>query len=77
MKLVIRLSPREELKALPILLRHSPGTMLRDQTFVITAEAARAVRDAGVTFEVISSEVNPPSLEGTESGEIERDVEVL
>jgi hypothetical protein len=69
MKVVVRFSAREELKALPILLRHSPGTMLRDQTFVITAEAARALRDAGVKFEVIGSEVNPPSPEGAESGE--------
>jgi hypothetical protein len=69
MKVVIHLSAREELRALPILLRHSPGTMLRDQTYVITAEAARALREAGVKFEVLSSEVNPPSLDGAESGE--------
>ncbi len=60
MKVVIRLTEREELKALPILLRHSVGMMLRDGSYVISADAARALREAGVTFEVISSEANPP-----------------
>lgn len=32
MKLAIRLSKREEAKALPILLRHSPGMVLTDRT---------------------------------------------
>jgi hypothetical protein len=69
MKIVIRLTEREELKALPILLRHSVGMMLRDGSYVISADAARALRDAGVTFEVISSEANPPAPEGAEAGE--------
>lgn len=69
MKVVVRFTEREELKALPILLRHSPGTMLRDHTYVIGVEAARALQDAGVKFAVISSEANPPSLEGAVSGE--------
>ena len=41
MKVVIRMTEREELKALPILLRHSVGMMLRDGSYVISAEAAR------------------------------------
>lgn len=69
MKVVIRLSSKEELKALPILLRHSPGMMLRDGSYVIGAEAARALRDAGVNFEVLSSGAGPPSPEGAEAGE--------
>ena len=35
MKFVIRLAPPQELRALPILLRHSPGTVLPDRTYVI------------------------------------------
>ncbi|HKI37085.1 MAG TPA: hypothetical protein VKA46_34850 [Gemmataceae bacterium] len=69
MKVVIRLTEREELKALPILLRHSVGMMLRDGSYVITAEAARALRDAGVRFAVLSSEADPPAREGAEAGE--------
>jgi hypothetical protein len=50
MKIVIRLTAREELKAIPILLRHSPGMGLPDRTYVISAEAAKALREAGVEF---------------------------
>src|SRR5579862_421491 len=35
MKTVIRLSRKEELKDLPILLRHFPGMMLRNRLFVL------------------------------------------
>ncbi|HEY7428124.1 MAG TPA: hypothetical protein VH682_28080 [Gemmataceae bacterium] len=69
MKVMIRLSAREELKALPILLRHSPGMGLPNRTYVISTEAARALREAGVRFTELASEVNPPSVEGAESGE--------
>jgi hypothetical protein len=50
MNIVIRLSTREEAKALPILLRHSPGTILPDRTYVISQAAAKALREAGVEF---------------------------
>jgi hypothetical protein len=50
----IRLSPREELKALPILYRHSPGTVLRGRIYIIREEAASALRDAGVRFTVLT-----------------------
>jgi hypothetical protein len=69
MKVTIRLSAREELKALPILLRHSPGTLLPDRTYVISPEAVRALREAGVRFTELASETDPPSLEGAEAGE--------
>lgn len=69
MKVTIRLSRREELKALPILLRHSSGMDLPDRAYVISAEAARALRDAGVQFTELASEVNPPNVEGAEWGE--------
>ena len=64
MKVVIRLTEHEEVKAeCPILLRHSPGMMLRDSGYIINAQAERALRDAGVKFEVISSEADPPGHE--------------
>jgi hypothetical protein len=50
MKLAIHLSKREALKALPILLRHSPGKILRNRTYVIEEGAAQALREAGVRF---------------------------
>jgi len=69
MKVVIRFSKREELKALPILLRHSPGMVLKDRTYVIGVEAARALRVAGVQFTEVVREATPPDSEGAESGE--------
>jgi hypothetical protein len=69
MKVTIRLSAREELKALPILLRHSPGTVLPDRTYVISPEATQALREAGVQFTELASETDPPSLERAGAGE--------
>ena len=51
---VIRFSRKEELKALPILLRHSPGTILKGRLYIIREDAARAVRDAGVKFTLVT-----------------------
>ena len=64
MKVVVRLSSSEELKALPILLRHSTGSILPDRTYVISEAAARTLRNAGVRFVELSRESNVPVLEG-------------
>ena len=56
MKVAIRMSEEEELKALPILLRHSPGMMLRSGTYVITADATRRLRQEGVRFTELGRE---------------------
>jgi hypothetical protein len=69
MKVVIQFSAREEERALPILLRHSPGTILPDRVYVISEEAARALREAGIGFVELGSEANAPNLEGAGSGE--------
>ena len=69
MKVVVRLSSSEELKALPILLRHSSGSILPDRTYVISEAAARALRDADVRFVELSRESNVPVLEGVASCE--------
>ncbi|MCI0357472.1 MAG: hypothetical protein L0211_03180 [Planctomycetaceae bacterium] len=50
MNVVIRLTSREEAKALPVLLRHSPGTVLPDRTYILQQEAVQALRAAGVRF---------------------------
>jgi len=67
-KLVIRLSKGEEAKALPILLRHSPGMVLRDRTYVLNSEAVSALRDAGVRFEELNTEGDAPNLAGATNG---------
>ena len=63
MKVVIHLGEEEEAKALPILLRHSPGMVLPRRTYVLSEEALRALRAAGVRFSEVSREAAAPSLE--------------
>jgi len=60
MTVVIRLSSREEARALPILLRHSPGVVLPDRTYVLRPEAVEALRAAGVRFTELSRENKVP-----------------
>jgi hypothetical protein len=69
MKTIIRMSEAEEAKALPILLRHSPGTVLPNRIYVNNEEAAKKLREAGVQFTELSRESSAPSLEGVGSGE--------
>ena len=69
MRVTIRFSQQEELKALPILLRHSPGMILPNRTYVITVEATRALREAGVEFTELGCEAHPPNPQGVVAGE--------
>jgi hypothetical protein len=68
MTVVIRLTSREEAKALPILLRHSPGMVLPDRTYVLHKEAVDALRAAEVRFTEVSRESNVPDA-GAVAGE--------
>jgi hypothetical protein len=67
-KQVIRFTQREEAKALPILLRHSPGKVVGDRTYVLAAEAVAALLDAGVRFEEVNTERDAPDLAGAADG---------
>jgi hypothetical protein len=69
MKLVIQFSVREERQALPILLRHSPGTVAPERTYIVSEEAAMALRKAGVNFTELSQEATAPNSEELQSGE--------
>lgn len=62
MKVVIQLSAREELKALPILLRHSPGMVLPERVYVLSEQAVDALHQAGVRFAELSREATAPNL---------------
>ena len=64
----IRFTKKEELKAIPILFRHSSGMMLPGDVYVISEEATRALRDAGVRFSELSRESSAPRSQGV-SGE--------
>jgi hypothetical protein len=60
MSVIIRLTRREELRALPILLRHSPGAVLPERTYVLRPEAVESLRAAVVRFTELSRESNLP-----------------
>jgi len=69
MQIVIRLSKSEESKALPILLRHSPGVVLPDRTYVLSEQAVECLRQASVRFEELGAATDAPSLSGAGVGE--------
>jgi hypothetical protein len=54
MRIVVQIDPRHCAKAWGLLVRHSHGTALPNRTFIISAEAARALRRAGIKFTAIS-----------------------
>ena len=56
MKTIIQMSEAEEVKALPLLLRHSSGTVLPNRIYVVSEEAAKKLREAGVQFTELSRE---------------------
>jgi hypothetical protein len=61
MKIAIRLSQREELKALPIIYRHSPAMILPERMYVLNESTVTALRKAGVKFTEVSREADLPS----------------
>lgn len=63
MKVIIHLTKEEEKNALPLLLRHSPGMVLLNRTYVLSEDAVRALRKAGIGFSELSREALAPSLE--------------
>lgn len=63
MKVIVQFSQEEEARALPILLRHSPGMVLPNRTYVLSTEALAALRAAGIRFSEISREAAAPCLE--------------
>jgi hypothetical protein len=69
MKTIIQLSEAEEAKALPILLRRSPGTVLPNRIYLVSEEAVRKLCEAGVQFTELRRESNDSPLEGVGSGE--------
>jgi len=69
MRVAIQFSKREELKALPILLRHSPGMVLRNRIYIVAKEAVRALRRARVKFTELSREGEILGPEGVRAGE--------
>jgi hypothetical protein len=59
MKTVIQISRRDSAKAWALLVRHSPGVALPDRVFVVSDDAIRALREAGIRFTELSRETSP------------------
>jgi hypothetical protein len=66
MKIVIKVSPSDSANAWSLLVRHSPGVALPDRMFVVSEEAVRALRKAGIRFSELSREA---SMSGAAVGE--------
>ena len=62
LKLVIEFDAANEARALPILLRHSPGMALRGRTYVVGEAAVQTLRASGIRFAGIGSEEGAPTL---------------
>jgi hypothetical protein len=58
MKVAIRLTAQAKLKALPILLRHSPGKVLANRTYILSEDAIRALRWADIKFTELSGDAH-------------------
>jgi hypothetical protein len=69
MSVVLQFTSDDEALALPILLRHSPGTVLANHTYVVDDAAANALRDAGIVFREVTPTVNMPFAQDTPIGE--------
>ncbi len=69
MKDVIQFTKPEETRALPILLRHSSGTILPNRTYVLDEESVAELRKSGIRFVTLSHESSRTGLEGVGSGE--------
>jgi hypothetical protein len=66
---VIQVSEADDAKAWALLQRHSPGVALPNRTFVLSREAAEALRQAGISFQVLSDATSTLTEEGVAAGE--------
>ncbi len=69
MSVVLQFDLEEEAKALPILLRHSPGTVLANRTYVVEDAVVGVLRDAGVVFREVAPTLTIPFTEDIRIGE--------
>jgi hypothetical protein len=69
MSVVLRFTSDEEERALPILLRHSPGSVLSNRTYVVEDSVVQVLRDSGISFQEVVPPLNLPILEDIQIGE--------
>jgi len=68
-RIVIQIAEADDAKAWALLQRHSPGVALPKRTFVVSQEAAEALRQAAIRFVVLSSDAHTSMPEGVTTGE--------
>ena len=64
MRITIRVAAKDNTKAWGLLVRHSPGTALPENVFVVSEEALGALRKAGIELTEISREPGNPWDQG-------------
>ena len=69
MQVVIQVDAKDEANALALLVRHSPGRALPNRTFVVSEEAVRALREAGIKFTSLSGNSEAHRSQGVPKGE--------
>jgi hypothetical protein len=67
--IIVQFTEVEEAKALPILLRHSAGTILSNRTYVVERSVGQALADSGVVFREVQPQLSLPALEDYSVGE--------
>jgi ABC-type hemin transport system substrate-binding protein len=66
MKIVVCFTAMQEAKALPIILRHSPGMILKNRTYVLSDTVVQKLRAAKIKFTEITREA---PTDGVHAGE--------
>lgn len=69
MRIIIRVEEKDGAKAWGLLVRHSPGAALPNRTFIVSEEAAKALRAAGVHFTEIGRDNEAPTVTEIVAGE--------
>lgn len=55
MKHVIQIAPEDDVRAWGILVRHSPGIALPNRIVIVSDEAVKTLREAGVRFDELAA----------------------
>lgn len=69
METVVQILAADDTKAWSLLQRHSPGMALPNRTYVVTSDAIKVLREAGVRFTEVSRAAARPRTEGALAGE--------
>ena len=69
MSVILQFSAEEEAKAIPILLRHSPGTVLPNRTYLVEESVVAALHKAQVSFREVTPTAQRSLLEEATTGE--------